>query len=472
MAVVENQNLAKSREEILADLIDEMQGLVPDVYTGEEGNLMLLFQVMAGVLEAVNLAIQILSEDQFVYTANPVALERHGIERDIPLKVGTVSTGNLRISGAGGTYIDLDSEAAYDPQTGDDLLYFRTTATGTIPNPGSPSASTLADLVTAGNLTGTFEYVITFLTVEGETMMGAESAPLTVAASKIRLTNIPIGGAGTTKRRIYRQKNGSNLYQLVATINDNVLTTYDDNIADGALGGQPPAISTAEAITLPVESVEAGDTYNVMANSITEVIDMPNGVTDTINLAAMTGGSDPEDSEDFRARLLEAIQNPNTGAPGDLKTWSEEITGVETATVFSNDNFGTPTNGHTTVRIAGPNGAIPDISVQNAVAAALALKDLANITIHVGTFTAVPTAVTVTITVASGFVLADISAGITQAITDYINSLQVGETIRVNGIIDAVFGLAGVADVAVSVPATNLATGATSKRTPGAITVS
>jgi uncharacterized phage protein gp47/JayE len=57
------------------------------------------------------------------------------------------------------------------------------------------------------------------------------------------------------------------------------------------------------------------------------------------------------------------------------------------------------------------------------------------------------------------------------AISDYINGLDVGATLYVAGIIDSVFGLPGIADVTISNPVVNQATAATSKRTPGVITV-
>jgi len=472
MSIIEGENLARSREEIYSDLIADMQSLVSDVYTGDDGNLMLLFQVLSGAHEAIYLALQIANEDMFIVTANPSALDRHGVDKGVPRKVGTRATGGLRIEGAGGEFISLDSEAAFDPNNGDELLYFRTTEEGTTPTPGTPTAPTLTDLSVAGNLTGTFEYVITFLTAQGETMAGLESLPLTVAASKIHLASIPIGGTGTVKRNIYRQKNGDGIYKFVAQINDNTTTVYDDNIADGSLGGQPPSESSAEAIVLAVESVDPGFKYNVLPNTITSVIDMPNGISNVTNPAQMTGGSDPEDTEKYRSRLLAAVQVPGTGSPGDLKSWAESVDGVEQATVFENDNLGTPTNGHVTVRIAGPGGAIPDAPTIAEVQTLLDSYDIANVTIHVATFTAVPTNVAVTITVAAGYTLPDLTVGIAQAISDYITALPVGATLRVAGIVDAVFGLPGVDDVVVTTPSGNLATGATSKRTPGTITVS
>jgi uncharacterized phage protein gp47/JayE len=195
-------------------------------------------------------------------------------------------------------------------------------------------------------------------------------------------------------------------------------------------------------------------------------------VTDVINPAPFTGATDPEGFEDYRVRLLDAVRNPQVGSPADLKSWAEAVPGVETATVFINDNLGVATAGHTTVRIAGPGGAVPSAQVQTDVYNALIARDLVNVTIHVGTFTQTPTAVSVTMTLATGYTLADVTPTVSAAISDYINSLNVGETFRIAGVYAAVFGLAGVVDLVVTSPASNQATGSTAKRTPGVITVS
>jgi uncharacterized phage protein gp47/JayE len=152
--------------------------------------------------------------------------------------------------------------------------------------------------------------------------------------------------------------------------------------------------------------------------------------------------------------------------------WAETIDGVESATAFPNDNLGTPIAGHVTVRIAGPAGAIPDADTITAVAAELALHDLANITIHVGTFTPVTVNVTVTTTRVSGYTLGDVTLGVQSAVTDYINSIPVGGTVYVAGITDAIFGLPGIATVVVNTPTVDTTTTGTQKPIAGTVTVS
>lgn len=95
----------------------------------------------------------------------------------------------------------------------------------------------------AGSLgNGAYRYAVVFVTDEGDG--GAAdlySNTVTIVNNatdgKIQLTNIPIGNEYTIARKIYRTTAGGNQFLLwrVTTINNNVDTTYLDNVADGAL---------------------------------------------------------------------------------------------------------------------------------------------------------------------------------------------------------------------------------------------
>lgn len=76
--------------------------------------------------------------------------------------------------------------------------------------------------------------------------LGGESPPLvnTAGANKIAVTSIPTGGTGITKRILYRTEAGGSVYKYVATINDNVTTTYTDNTPDTSLGREAQVVNT------------------------------------------------------------------------------------------------------------------------------------------------------------------------------------------------------------------------------------
>lgn len=460
----------RDRDVILAELVAALQARIPNAALTEDTVFRILFEIFATSAEGLFQAVQLLHNDMFIQTAEAVSLTRYGEQYGLPIKNGTIATGSLILSGDGGTIVGVGTEVAA-PQASDDALLFTTTETGTIPNPGIPGSPTAADAGTAGNLTGTYEWAVTFLTVMGETEIGAASSALVLSAHQANLTAIPIGGTGTTGRKIYRQLNGG-AWKFVTTLANNTATTYTDNILEGSLGGAPPSESTAERITLAAAASEPGTQYNVLTGAITQITSSEPGLTTVQNTSAFTGGSDPENTEDFRGRLLDFVRNPKSGSKADLESWAETVDGVETATAFPNDNVGTPTNGHVTVRIVGPNGAVPSGGVQADVLALLQSKDMANITIHVATFTPLSVNSTVVITLQTGYVLADVAGSVTAAVSDYINSVPVNGTVYRAGIFAAVFGLSGVATVNVTVPASDVTTTATQKATAGTITVS
>lgn len=116
------------------------------------------------------------------------------------------------------------------------------------PAPTAPTAALAG--AGAGNVdNGARRYGVTFVTADGETELGEVSAALTVADKtvngQVSLTNIPLGGAFVTSRKIYRTVAGGSTYLLLTTLANNTATTYTDNTADASLGGaQAPTTNT------------------------------------------------------------------------------------------------------------------------------------------------------------------------------------------------------------------------------------
>jgi hypothetical protein len=81
---------------------------------------------------------------------------------------------------------------------------------------------------------------------------GVESG--TPPGNQMTVSSIPIGPAGVTKRRIYRQVSTGGGFLLVGVLNDNTATTFIDNVAEGSEGaGAPPSNTTGTAVqVIPV----------------------------------------------------------------------------------------------------------------------------------------------------------------------------------------------------------------------------
>jgi hypothetical protein len=75
---------------------------------------------------------------------------------------------------------------------------------------------------------------------------------------QIPLTAIPLGGSLVTARKIYRTAAGASQLKLLATIADNVTTTYVDAAADAALGANAPTVNGATAAQVAITAIPVG----------------------------------------------------------------------------------------------------------------------------------------------------------------------------------------------------------------------
>ena len=88
-----------------------------------------------------------------------------------------------------------------------------------------------------GFLSGTYRYKMTYVTNGGEEILGSVSNSVTVENQSV-LLKLPLGYEGTTARKIYRTKDGGNIFYLVDTINDNATMEFYDNLIDSFLTQQ------------------------------------------------------------------------------------------------------------------------------------------------------------------------------------------------------------------------------------------
>jgi hypothetical protein len=99
---------------------------------------------------------------------------------------------------------------------------------------GKPSVA----LGAVGLPNNTYTYRIAFLSEYGLVSNGGPaSAPITCTLDKVSLTNIPVStDTQVIARLIYRDINDDGIYRFVDQLDDNVTTTYTDNVADDSLG--------------------------------------------------------------------------------------------------------------------------------------------------------------------------------------------------------------------------------------------
>jgi len=149
-----------------------------------------------------------------------------------PLSIANGSITDLKLSNAEG---DIKNRLS---------TYMAETAKKTVYTPVPDAATSPTATISAGGSvdTGTHNYIVTFVTADGETGFTAlaptpTTAVTTAGNNTVNLASIPLGATGTTARKIYRMSSLLPLryYVLLATIANNTATTYTDAAADASL---------------------------------------------------------------------------------------------------------------------------------------------------------------------------------------------------------------------------------------------
>lgn len=87
-------------------------------------------------------------------------------------------------------------------------------------------------------------------------------------------------------------------------------------------------------VTVAAECLEPGTIGNVAANTITLLSEPINGIASVTNPEPFTGGTEMEDDDSFRERILAAYDEPLSGAKKDYIRWAKEVPGVGAAYVI------------------------------------------------------------------------------------------------------------------------------------------
>jgi hypothetical protein len=97
----------------------------------------------------------------------------------------------------------------------------------------------------AGQISAAVTYRFTFVTEYGvESNLGPASSSVSPSSQQVDLTSCPIStDPQVIARRIYRDKDGDAIFRFVDQLDDNVTTTYTDNVADASLGGATAPIA-------------------------------------------------------------------------------------------------------------------------------------------------------------------------------------------------------------------------------------
>jgi uncharacterized phage protein gp47/JayE len=204
--------------------------------------------------------------------------------------------------------------------------------------------------------------------------------------------------------------------------------------------------------TVTVQAVAAGETGNVGANSITVIPVTIAGITAVTNSNAAVGGYAEETDTALRDRYYEALQEPATsGNIYHYKQWAKSVSGVGDAKVFP------LWNGDNTVQVVIINNdkGVADSSLIAAVQEYIDpnISGTGEGEAPIGAYCTVASAtglnvnVSVTVSLISGYVLADVTTAIENSITTYLQSIAFQQDyVSYAKIGDAILNTDGVSD--------------------------
>ena len=156
-------------------------------------------------------------------------------------------------------------------------------------------------------------------------------------------------------------------------------------------------LAVAGTLTLPVQAISGGaQGLTLSATQMTVVSGLTGTATAEVSSGGLTGGSDVEDRETFRARILFRKRNPYAGgSASDYVTWAMSVTGV--TRVYVERLWAGPG----TVRVFPITDAltingIPSAATLAAVSQVIALNAPAGALVTVAAAVALPVNITVT----------------------------------------------------------------------------
>jgi hypothetical protein len=130
------------------------------------------------------------------------------------------------------------------------------------PAPSSPPSATA--VAGAGLSIGAYKYAVTLLSQGGESTPSPVGTVTTSSGNqKVNVSSIPIGASQPSTpgiatnivlgRNLYRSQVGGSVLTLLATIPDNVSTTYTDTASDASIASnpQPPTVNSSGVMLWP-----------------------------------------------------------------------------------------------------------------------------------------------------------------------------------------------------------------------------
>lgn len=251
----------------------------------------------------------------------------------------------------------------------------------------------------------------------------------------------------------------SGTLQLTVTKNTNI--PAGSQFSTASVDGQPSVVfettqgkfNLPEGTTeVPVKCTQTGTAGNVIAGTVIFKLSQLSGVTAVTNQEAITGGTEEEDDDSLRARIVSLDQSQSVsyvGSVADYKRWSLEVPGVGGVTVIPAQDD----SGLVTLVITDSNGDPANEEIcQNVYDYIMSPADpelrltAPNVKLSVIPPTLTELSISATVEVGTGSSLEAIKTAFIEAVQAYLDTARPDEEVRYTQIGKILAGISGVYD--------------------------
>ena len=231
---------------------------------------------------------------------------------------------------------------------------------------------------------------------------------------------------------------------------------------------EPGVIAAGQTqVEVPAEAEQAGTAGNVAAGTIVYLSLAPAGVASCVNPAAFAGGTEPEDDEAFRARILDTFQRlPNGANAAYYENRVLEHEGVSACTVIPRYQ-GVGTVG---VVVAGPAGPADETLLQAIRDDLEAVREIA-VEVSVLAPTTVSVPVTVQIWPRQGVTQETAAAAVKTAIEQFFTGERLSKPVYRAALGNCIYDTGVVENFVLQAPAQDVAITQTQLPVCGAVSV-
>lgn len=241
-----------------------------------------------------------------------------------------------------------------------------------------------------------------------------------------------------------RQSSASIVYLEIegiegAVVNQNVKATYNNLVFTVQ---EYKVIGSSGTVLVKAQCDTTGSIGNVAANTITEFVGTPAGLTSVNNPQAAYDGFDVETDDDYRARIkLYLAEDAVNCNEAQYKLWALEVTGVKTAVVKDASTMGA---GNVGVYISSATGTVSQDLI-DAVKAYIEERQFINANLIVSALTSININTVARVRLKTGATIDSVIQEYSETLAEYLETVT--DTVSYFRASDILFACSGVDDV-------------------------